>query len=68
LVTVRPLLDRVDRFADLLAVPADPERVAALTKGQAIGRPLMGDKALGEFEKRLGRTLRPGKRGRLAEE
>jgi hypothetical protein len=25
----------------------------------------MGDKALGELEKRLGRTLRPGKRGRL---
>jgi putative transposase len=65
LVTVRPLLDRVDRFADFLAVPADPERVAALTKGQAIGRPLMGDQALGELEKRLGRTLRPGKRGRL---
>jgi putative transposase len=35
LVTVH----RVDRFADLLAVPADPEQVAALTKGQAIGRP-----------------------------
>jgi putative transposase len=65
LVTVRPLRDRVDRFADLLAVPADPERVAALTKGQAIGRPLMGDQTLGELEKRLGRTLRPGKRGRL---
>jgi putative transposase len=30
---------RVDRFADFLAVPADPEQVAALTKGQAIGRP-----------------------------
>jgi hypothetical protein len=49
----------------VLEVPADPERVAALTKGQAIGRPLMGDQALGELEKRLGRTLRPGKRGRL---
>jgi hypothetical protein len=24
----------------------------------------MGDQALGELEKRLGRTLRPGKRGR----
>ena len=64
LVTVRPLLDRVDRFADFLEVPADPERVAALTKGQTIGRPLMGDQELGELEKRLGRTLRPGKRGR----
>ena len=64
LVNVRPLLDRVDSFADFLEVPADPERVAALTKGQTIGRPLMGDQELGELEKRLGRTLRPGKRGR----
>ncbi len=64
LVTVSPLLDRVDRFADFLEVPADPEQVAALTKGQTIGRPLMGDQELGELEKRLGRTLRPGKRGR----
>ena len=64
LVTVRPLLERVDSFADFLEVPADPERVAALTKGQTIGRPLMGDQELGELEKRLGRTLRPGKRGR----
>jgi putative transposase len=64
LVTVSPLLDRVDRFADFLEVPADPEQVAALTKGQTVGRPLMGDQELGELEKRLGRTLRPGKRGR----
>jgi putative transposase len=64
LVTVRPLLERVDRFADFLAIPADPEMVSALTKGRTIGRPLMGDHELGELEKRLGRTLRPGKRGR----
>ena len=64
LVTVFPLLDRVDSFADFLEVPADPEQVAALTKGQTIGRPLMGDQELGELEKRLGRALRPGKRGR----
>ncbi len=63
LVTVCPLLDRVDRFADFLEVPGDPERVAALTKGQTIRRPLMGDHELAELERRLGRTLRPGKRG-----
>lgn len=34
LVTVSPLLDRVDRVADFLVEPADPEQVAALTKGQ----------------------------------
>jgi len=64
LVTVRPLLDRVESFAEFLQMPADTERVAALTKGQTIGRPLMDDQELGELEKRLGRTLRPGKRGR----
>jgi putative transposase len=64
LVTVRPLLDRVESFAEFLEMPADTERVAALTKGQTIGRPLMDDQELGELEKRLGRTLRPGKRGR----
>jgi putative transposase len=64
LVTVSPLLDRVDRFADFLEVAADPEQVAALAKGQTVGRPLMGDQELGELEKRLGRTLRPRKRGR----
>jgi len=64
LVTVRPLLDRVESFAEFLQMPADTERIAALTKGQTIGRPLMGDQELGELEKRLGRALRPGKRGR----
>ena len=63
LVTVRPPLDRVDHFATFLEIPEDSERVAALTKGQTIGRPLMGE-AFGELKKRLGRTLRPGKRGR----
>jgi hypothetical protein len=32
LVTVRPLLDRVESFAEFLQMPADTERVAALTK------------------------------------
>ena len=64
LVTVRPLLDRVESFAEFLQMPADTERVAALRKGQTIGRPLMGDQELGKLEKRLGRALRPGKRGR----
>jgi putative transposase len=64
LVTVRPLPDRVDHFAEFLEIPEDSERVAALTGGQTTGQPLMGDQALGEFEKRLGRTLRPGKPGR----
>jgi putative transposase len=64
LVTVRALLDRIENFAEFLEVPTDPERVAALSKGHTIGRPLMGDQALAELEKRLGRPLPPGKRGR----
>jgi putative transposase len=66
LVTVRPLLDRVDNLAEFLEMPEDPEHLAALTKGQTIGRPLMDDQKLGELEKQLGRALRQGKRGRPA--
>jgi REP element-mobilizing transposase RayT len=66
LVTIRPLLDRVDNLAEFLEMPEDPEHLAALTKGQTIGRPLMDDQKLGELEKQLGRALRQGKRGRPA--
>jgi putative transposase len=64
LVRVQPLLERVDQVADFFDDSPDPALVAALTKGQSVGRPLMGDHALGELEKRLGRRLRPRKRGR----
>ena len=66
LVTVKPLLDRVERFDEFMDMAPDPELEAALAKGQTIGRPLMGDQALAELEKRLGRPLRPRKRGRRA--
>jgi putative transposase len=66
LVTVRPLLDRVERFDEFLDMVPDAELEAALAKGQSIGRPLMADQALAELEKRLGRPLRPRKRGRPA--
>lgn len=64
LVKVQPLLQRVDQVAEFFDDAPDPELVAALTKGQTVGRPLMGDHTLGALEKRLGRTLRPRKRGR----
>ncbi|QEP42478.1 transposase [Ectothiorhodospiraceae bacterium BW-2] len=64
LVVVKPLLDRVERLDEFLDMPANAELEAALAKGQSIGRPLMGDQALAELEKTLGRSLRPGKRGR----
>jgi putative transposase len=63
-VKVQPLLQRVDQVAEFFDDAPDPELVAALTKGQTVGRPLMGDHELGAIEKRLGRTLRPRKRGR----
>ncbi len=66
LVTVKPLLDRVERLDEFLDMAPDPELETALAKGQTIGRPLMGDQALAELEKRLGRPLRPRKRGRRA--
>lgn len=64
LVVVKPFLDRVEQLGDFLDVRPNAELEAALTKGQSIGRPLMGDQALEELEKKLGRLLRPGKRGR----
>ena len=64
LVTVRPLLDRVDNLAEFLAMKPDTELEASLMKGQSIGRPLMNDQELMKLERRLGRPIRPGRRGR----
>jgi len=66
LITVKPLLGRVGRLDEFLDMAPDPELEAALAKGQTTGRPLMGNQALAELEKRLGRPLRPGERGRRA--
>ena len=66
MVTVKPLLDRVERLDEFLDMAPDPVFETALAKGQTIGRPLMGEQALAELEKRLGRPLRPRKRGRRA--
>ncbi len=66
LVTVKPLLDRVERLEGFLDAAPDSGLEADLAKGQTIGRPLMDDQALAELEKRLGRPLRPRKRGRRA--
>jgi putative transposase len=67
LVTVAPLLDRIDgRFADLIATGPTPEELAALRAAETIGRPLGAPRFLDRLEAKLGRTLRPGKRGRPA--
>jgi len=65
LVTVAPLLDRIaGRFADLIATGPTPEELAALRAAETIGRPLGAPRFLDRLEAKLGRTLRPGKRGR----
>jgi putative transposase len=64
LVAVRPLLDRVDRFADLVA-PADDDRAfAPLRAAEGSGRPLGSADFVAELERRLGRRLAPRPPGR----
>jgi REP-associated tyrosine transposase len=64
LVSVRPLLDRAPRFVDLLEREADPDAFGPLRRSELIGRPLGSAAFVAEIEKRLGRSLAPGKRGR----
>ena len=64
LVSVRPLLDRAPRFADLIGGEADDEAFEPLRRSELIGRPLGARSFVARIEKRLGRTLAPRKRGR----
>ena len=64
LVSVRPLLDRVDNISEFFAAAPEQELELALEKGQAIGRPLMDERALVELERKMGRSIRPVKRSR----
>jgi putative transposase len=64
LVTVRPVLDRVVSFADLLATAADDPAFAPLRRAELIGRPLGSPDFVAAIEARLGRRLAPAKRGR----
>jgi putative transposase len=63
LVRVRPVLDRVARFADLLETQADDPAFAALRRSELIGRPLGSAIFAQRAEALLGRTLAPAKRG-----
>ncbi len=63
LVRVRPVLDRVADFADLLESDADDPAFAALRRSELIGRPLGSEVFTRRAEAMLGRTLAPGKRG-----
>ncbi|MGD0335236.1 MAG: transposase [Xanthobacteraceae bacterium] len=65
LVSVAPLLDRAaGRFADLLETGPTPEELTAIRAAETIGRPLGSPKFLDRLEAKLGRPLRPGRRGR----
>ena len=64
LVRVQPPLDRAPHFADLLEGEADAAAFVRLRRSELIGRPLGSAGFVAEIEKRLGRTLAPGKRGR----
>ncbi len=64
LTTVKPVLDRVANFADLLETDADDPSFVALRRSELIGRPLGSPSFVAAAEARLGRRLAPGKRGR----
>jgi putative transposase len=64
LVDVKPLLDRAPRFADLLDGDPDDPGFAALRRAELIGRPLGSAQFTATIERRLGRVVTPGKRGR----
>jgi len=62
LVRVRPVLDRVPRFADLLETPADDPAFAALRRSELIGRPLGSPSSIQRARAMLGHALAPAKR------
>ncbi|MDN5848246.1 MAG: transposase [Nitrococcus sp.] len=64
LVTVHPLLTRIENVAQFLSDEVDPVLEQALITGQSIGRPLMEDAQLRALEKHLQRRIRPAPRGR----
>jgi len=69
LVEVAPLIERTaGRFADLLATEPTPEQLAAIRAAETIGRPLGSGKFLDRLEAKLGRSVRPGRRGRLKQQ
>ncbi|MET0272117.1 MAG: transposase [Phenylobacterium sp.] len=57
LVTVGPVLDRVDRFAELIEAGADDPAFAALRAAEATGRPLGTPDFVADLERRLGRPI-----------
>jgi putative transposase len=57
LVTVRPVLDRVESFARLIETEADDPAFAALRAAETTGRPLGAADFVADLERRLGRPI-----------
>ena len=65
LVEVGPALDRAPRFADLLELSLDEEAALdGFENRSPNGRPLGAAGFIAMVEMKLGRKVRPGKRGR----
>ena len=57
LVTVRPVLDRVERFAELIETDADDPAFASLRAAEGTGRPLGTADFVADLERRFGRRI-----------
>ena len=71
LVSVRPVLDRVERFADLLQDSADDAAFRALRASEGSGRPLGNADFIAGLERLLGRRIArraPGRKPRVVAE
>jgi putative transposase len=55
--------DRFPDFADLLASEPEAGSFDSLRAAESIGRPLGDDRFLARLERKMGRVLKPGKRG-----
>jgi putative transposase len=71
LVAVRPVLDRVDRFAELIQTNADDPAFAVIRAAESTGRPLADADFVADLERRLGRPIArraPGRKPQLRNE
>jgi len=64
LASVRPVLDRVGRFADLLQTDADDPAFRPLRASEGTGRPLGAADFIADIERRLGRPIAKRAAGR----
>lgn len=64
LLTVRPVLDRVEQFAELIQSDADDPAFAAIRAAETTGRPLANADFIADLERRLGRPIGRRAQGR----